>query len=65
MTDKEKDELIKEKASLEKYLKKLTELIRSEKFKTFGLMKQDNSKVQLEAMTVYLNVLKKRIEEVE
>lgn len=64
MTDKEKDELIKEKASLEKYLKKLKDLINSEKFKTFNLLKQDNLKVQLEAMTVYLNTLKIRIEEV-
>lgn len=64
MTDKEKKELVDEKTSLEKYIVKLKKLISSKEFESFNLLKRDNFKVQLEAMTVYDNTLKVRLEEV-
>lgn len=62
---KEADCLREERATLLKNTEELKALIESDEFKKFNLMKQGNLKVQLEAMTIYMNILKIRLKEVE
>lgn len=65
MDAKASKELVEENKILEKYLKVTKALINSKEFEKFNLLKQDNLKVQLEAMTVYYNTLQVRLKEVK